>query len=623
MINQFFKKDYYISPIVILFLISLFFFLIKWGFSFYYLNEEIITKVIFESVGDGSFFYPLIKYLSQGEFNISLNSFNENLKIMALPFGSIILHSIFFKIFNIYGLIIIDFFGIFLFLIIFFKIFQFFNSSGVSILLSLIFFSIPILLSFFLKDHNFIPLNQFKDFYTLRAHRPFPANLYMFLFVYLIILMNINQIFQRRYFLFLGIIMALTFSSFYYFFVIQIISLIIFLFIKFKIKIFYALFENLDCVLFFTLTFLIFSSPFIYILMFHENDLTLASGVFDLNSEKKFFLLKYLLIKIFNFQFLFINALIITLAIIINKKKIKNFQILNIFNIIYLSSILAPILFIALSPKSGIIYHFNNNIVIFGCLSLVISSILLSKEILNLIHKKNVTLFFLIFLIFVFTKNEFNKKENIDFVRSEFNEITKIINKKKINKESDSLLTYDNRFMIWAVLSDKIRYLNLTYVGLTSKTFEMIENDLINSFYFLGLNSGDFLKFLENKKQNWRYFNPDVANFFSLRYTANSLNTYKSSRNFKPSIKEFILNSSPIYSQQIAIPEDEYERLEKKFMKKSSYQFLQPKIIILNKSLSFYEKINLNSDDYCKIFGGEFYELYFLIDENSNCKNKI
>ena len=67
-----------------------------------------------------------------------------------------------------------------------------------------------------------------------------------------------------------------------------------------------------------------------------------------------------------------------------------------------------------------------------------------------------------------------NKKENIDFVRSEFNEIAKIINKKKINKESASLLTFDNRFMIWAVLNDEIEYLNLKYVGLTSKTFEMI-----------------------------------------------------------------------------------------------------------------------------------------------------
>lgn len=621
MFNQLLKKDNDAPPLVILFWISFIFFSIKWGFSFYFLNEEIISKVIFESVADGSFFYPLIKYLSLGEFNISLNSFNENLKIMAFPFGSIILHSIFFKIFNIYGLIIIDFFGIFLFLIIFYKIFKFFNSHGVSILLSLIFFSIPLILSFFLKDFNFIPLNQFKDFYTLRVHRPFPANLYMFLFIYLIILMNTNQIFQRRYFLFLGVIMALTFSSFYYFFIIQIISIIFLLFFKFKIKIFNSLFENLDCILFFILSFLIFSSPFIYMLIFHENDLTIASGVFDLNTEKKVVLLQYFLIKIFNFQFLLINILILSLAIIINKKKYKNRQILNIFNIVYLSSIISPLLFIVLSSKSGILYHFNNNIIIFGCLSLLISLILLSEKILQLVHKKNLTWIFLIFLILISTKNELNKKKDIDPLRIEFNKITEIINKKEIDKDFDTLLTFDNRFMIWTVLSDKIQYLNLTYVGLTSKTFNMIENDLINSFNFLGLNSDDFLKFLENKKQSWRYFNPNVANFFSLRYTANSLNTYKSSKNFEPNIKDFILNSSPIYSQQIAIPEEEYERLERKFVKRKNYQPLNPSIIILNKNLPFYEKIDLNSDDYCEIFSGQIYELYFLIDQNSICEN--
>ncbi len=621
MFNQLLKKNNDISPLVILLWISFIFFSIKWGFSFYFLNEEIISKVIFESVADGSFFYPLIKYLSLGEFNISLNSFNENLKIMAFPFGSIILHSIFFKIFNIYGLIIIDFFGIFLFLIIFYKIFKFFNSHGVSILLSLIFFSIPLILSFFLKDYNFIPLNQFKDFYTLRVHRPFPANLYMFLFIYLIILMNTNQIFQRRYFLFLGVIMALTFSSFYYFFIIQIISIIFLLFFKFKIKILNSLYENLDCILFFILSFLIFSSPFIYMLIFHENDLTIASGVFDLNTEKKVVLLQYFLIKIFNFQFMLINILILSLAIIINKKKFKNRQILNIFNIVYLSSIISPLLFIVLSSKSGILYHFNNNIIIFGCLSLLISLILLSEKILQLVHKKKLTWIFLIFLILISTKNELNKKKDIDPLRIEFNKITEIINKKEIDKDFDTLLTFDNRFMIWTVLSDKIQYLNLTYVGLTSKTFNMIENDLINSFNFLGLNSDDFLKFLENKKQSWRYFNPNVANFFSLRYTANSLNTYKSSKNFEPNIKDFILNSSPIYSQQIAIPEEEYERLERKFVKRKNYQPLNPSIIILNKNLPFYEKIDLNSDDYCEIFSGQIYELYFLIDQNSICEN--
>tara|TARA_B100001057_G_scaffold410390_1_gene425450 strand:+ start:101 stop:1966 length:1866 start_codon:yes stop_codon:yes gene_type:complete len=621
MINQFQKKNYVNSPIVILFLIAFIFFSIKWGYSFYHFNEEIISKVIFESVADGSFFYPLIKYLSLGEFKISLNSLNENLKTIAFPFGSIILHSIFFKIFNIYGLIIVDFFGIFFFLIIFYKIFQFFNTSGVSILLSLIFFSIPIILNFFLKDYNFIPLNQFKEFYTLRVHRPFPANLYMFLFIYLIILMNTNQIFQRRYFLSLGAIMALTFSSFYYFFIIQIVSIIFFLFLKFRNKILDLMHKNLDCILFFIISFLIFSSPFIYMLVFHENDLTIASGVFDLNLEKKIFLLKYFLIKIFNLQFFLINIFIFTLAIIINKKEFKNRQILNIFIIIYLSSIIAPFLFIILSSKSGILYHFNNNIIIFGCLSLLISSILLSKKILDLFHQKKLTWLFLIFLIFISIKKELDKKEYIDPLRIEFNKITKIINKKKMSKDFDTLLTFDNRFMIWTVLSNKIQYLNLTYVGLTSKNFNMIENDLINSFYFLGLDSDDFLKFLENKKQNWRYFNPNVANFFSLRYTANSLNTYKSSKNFEPNIKDFILDTSPIYSQQIAIPEEEYERLERKFMKRSNNQSLNPSLIILDKNLPFYEKIDLNLDDYCEIFSGQIYELYFLKDQNLVCKN--
>ena len=126
---------------------------------------------------------------------------------------------------------------------------------------------------------------------------------------------------------------------------------------------------------------------------------------------------------------------------------------------------------------------------------------------------------------------------------------------------------------------------------------------------------------LENKKQNWRYFNPNVANFFSLRYTANSLNTYKSSKNFEPNIKDFILDTSPIYSQQIAIPEEEYERLERKFMKRSNNQSLNPSLIILDKNLPFYEKIDLNLDDYCEIFSGQIYELYFLKDQNLVCKN--
>ena len=92
-------------------------------------------------------------------------------------------------------------------------------------------------------------------------------------------------------------------------------------------------------------------------------------------------------------------------------KKIKNFQILNIFNFIYFSSILAPLLFIALSSKSGFLYHFNNNIVIFGCLSLIISLIFLKRDCKFYPQKKR-NVVFLIFLIL--SSQRMNLIKNID-----------------------------------------------------------------------------------------------------------------------------------------------------------------------------------------------------------------
>ena len=605
--------------ILIIFFISLIFFFIRWGVSFYYLNEEIISKVIFESIDDGSFFYPLIKYLSIADFNNSLNPFIKDLKVMPLPFGSIIIHTIFYKIFNIYGLIFVDLLGIFLFLLIFYNIFLLFNTTNVSIFFSLIFFSIPILLTFFFQDYNFIPLNQFKDLFTLRVHRPFPANLYMFLFVYIILIMNKTIVFKDKYFLFLGVVMALTLSSFYYFFLIEVFTLIIFIIYKFKKKFVSQLLDNYKCIIIFILSFVIISLPFIFVLLFHENDLTISAGVFDLTIEKKIVLIKYYLVNIFSSKFLIFNFIILLFSFFINKNKIKNYQVLNIFNIIYLSSIISPILFILISNKSGILYHFNNNIVIFAFLSVGIATLLFFNNLIQRISRQLIIYAFLFFTLFIFTTNEVNDKKDTNFSRIEFNQITNIIIDQKIENELDTLLTFDPQLMIWSTLSNNIKYLNLTYVGLTSKNFATIENDLINVFKFLNLDSEDFLKFLENKKNNWRYFNPNVANFFSLRYTANLLNTYKNSKDFPKNLKEFILKTSPIYSQQIAIPNDEFSRLKEKFLYINNELLPQPKIIILNKELSLFKNVRINKNEYCKIFDGDFYTLFLLSTKKNNC----
>ena len=62
-------KNYYLlfSAIIII--------SIKWLFSNHFFDEELSTKIIFESVGDGASFYPQIKYLSQMVFDQSFDRF--------------------------------------------------------------------------------------------------------------------------------------------------------------------------------------------------------------------------------------------------------------------------------------------------------------------------------------------------------------------------------------------------------------------------------------------------------------------------------------------------------------------------------------------------------------------
>ena len=108
-------KNKYINTILI---ISFFLFSIKWILSFYFFKENLLVRIIFESAGGGTY-YPFIKYLTFFEFNNSFDPYIVDLKIIALPFSGIFIHSIFLKIFGYSAFIIIEFFAIFLFLLIF------------------------------------------------------------------------------------------------------------------------------------------------------------------------------------------------------------------------------------------------------------------------------------------------------------------------------------------------------------------------------------------------------------------------------------------------------------------------------------------------------------------------
>lgn len=619
--NKNLKKKLSFDILSAILIISFIFFLIRWSYSFYYYPEEELTvKLLFESISDGSFYYPIINFFSNFDFNKSFNPNIDKLKNLPIPVGSIFFHSIFYKLFNNLGLFFIDFFGFFYFLIIFYLIFSLFNSKLNSLFFSIVLLIIPMAIDIFNIPKSTIIISQLYDFFNLRIHRPFPSNLYFFTFIYLVLFLHQQFEIKKIHMICLGIILALSFSSFYYFFLIEGISILLLFFLKFKKNFLFELKRNFTNLTTLIITFIIFSIPFIYFIFSHEKDVAVSAGVFELTYEKKIFLIRYYLTKYLDFKFLIINFLLIFLLTLINLKKIKHYQLINIIFIIYLASIFSPIIFIIISSKSGILYHFNNNIIISLFLLFIFIFIIFLKNILKVkVNYFIISLFSVLsFANYIFLQYEQNKHNQTE--RKEFNTIVKKIKK---NNNLSSLLTFDPKFMKWSTLNTNIKYLNLTMSGLTPKTHNMIENDLINVFKFLKLNELDFINFIKNKKQGWRYLNKNTQLFFYMKYTANSLNTYNSSLNFDPEILDFIKKSSPLYSQQLAIPNEEISRLKYKFIKSNMKNFFEPDIIILNKSGDLFKKIKINKLNYCNSFSGTFFNLYVSSKKVKHCNKNI
>ena len=634
MINKVIK----LNPIYSLLVIALCLFCSKWIVSVLFFNEDLIVKILFESISDGSFYYPYIKFFSILDFTNSFNPNIENLKPLAIPFGSIMMHTIFYKLFGLLGLVLVEFFGIFLFLLIFYKIFIKMFTKEYSILLSLALYSLPMLYSDFIGLNLTYANVVAENLYNLRVHRPFPSSLYMYFFIYLLVNIIDKKNIDNKYFILSGITLGLSFSSFYYFSLIGLISFLFFLIYKLK-KYFITFFlKKFYLVFLFITSFLLICLPFFISLYLHENDQTESAGVFTLKNEKKKLFLEYYINHFTSIKFLTINFIIFILTLYINTKKINHYKISNIFLLIYLASILAPILFIIIAPKSAILYHFNNSIILFLFFYLLINLLILLKDRFNL-DTNSKSIFFIIPIIILTISMDIHKNrlilknfntlkiedrglnEKIAYSeRKEFQEILNQINY-SLPKDSEniSLLTFNTNFMKWAVMSGKVEYLSLTYNGLTSKKNYMIENDLINAFKFFELDENDFLEFLKNKKKNWRYLNKYVATFMHMKYSANSINTYKDSKNFEPNVKKFLKNSSPMYSQQLAIPLEEFSRLKLAFLTNEQGGFIEPKIIILDKSLPFIKKVKIDKEKYCQVYDGLFYALYFKLNKEFNC----
>ena len=187
MLSKELRNNFFNKSTIFIFFAAFFLFVGKWIFSYYFFDDEIGIRVIFENPSDGFFYFPYVKYLSSLDFNISFDPEINNLKNISVPLYGVLFHSIFFKIFGNYSFIILEFFFISAFLIIFYFIFQKFNFSKLmSINLAILLFIIPILIDFF-EFSRISYLSNFSDFYNLRFQRPLVVALFFFIFILFLI----------------------------------------------------------------------------------------------------------------------------------------------------------------------------------------------------------------------------------------------------------------------------------------------------------------------------------------------------------------------------------------------------------------------------------------------------
>ena len=241
---------------------TLLLFIFKWIFSYIFFKDDISLKIIFDTPGDGYFYYVYTEALSNFTFNKSFDGEIENLRNIPTPFYAVLFPAILFKIFGNYSILFLEFIFIFLFLLIISKIFKRLNFSNSScILLAIFLFFIPSLLNIFKIDSlpYFISLT---DIYSLRFPRPLIVNIFFYSFILLIFSTDKEKLFTKKSITLIAMILIFSLSSFYYFFILEILTLTFFIFHKLKLVEIFT-FKNFKNFIFLVVTFSFLSIPFI------------------------------------------------------------------------------------------------------------------------------------------------------------------------------------------------------------------------------------------------------------------------------------------------------------------------------------------------------------------------
>ena len=575
------KKNY------ILFIIPLVIFCSKWAISYMIFPSDFtITKVLFDT--PDSQYYPIVKSLANFDFSPSYNESIKTENLLTFPYGPIILHSVFYKIFGNISFIIIEYVFIFLFFLVTFKIFEHigfsFNSSLFSTLLILF---LPTL-SELLSNFSIVYIENLKivlgSIFSSRFPRPQVTGLYYLVFIYLSLKfsVDINKNTNKKYSILFALILGLILNSFFYFFIYCCLALLILLIVKLKKNLLSFIISKFNFLLIFFILLVIVSIPFFLQLYFGETDYSTRIGLVEIDLKDKIYLNKFFLKSLLRFEplMIFFTSMFLTIFIKNFFQKEQLFNKIDIFFYLYLSSLLTPFLFITFSSKVIAIYHFANYILVNGLLYISFSSLSIlyfyqKSRVKNIISKKKeiIRLFLMIIILFLFSLQNYNilKVKND---RNIFNEINQIFIENRIVKSKTYLFTNDMRIAnLWTFNKNKNLLISDGYTNaITNK--KIVEN-LVIGLKLIGINREEFKEILEFKGPHYTQRNPIIQHLFNYQYQANKFQQFSDNEQYTANELERINKTSPLRVMANILPQDEK-----------------------NKFLSVFDNVNLEENNY-------------------------
>lgn len=590
----------------IIFFITITFFILKYSYSLIYFKSDFfITKILIET-GDIQY-YPLVKSLSQFELNPTYNNYFVANKIITFPYFSLIWHSILFKFLGYYSFFLLEFIFIFLTYLILYKIFKKFEISDLfSIFFGLLILSLPSLFNFFepLNLKYFELINQLikRNFGNIFP-RPLVAFFYLYLFLYFLICFHVNK--KSIFILPLSITLFLMANSFYIYFITSFFLLLFSLLFISKKNIVNFIKENNQV---FFLSFIIILSGLFLIFyqnLFGEPDYSRRLGFTKISLYEKTFLLKYFLKNLFRLEIIFLISLVLILNSNVKKifTNIKVYNLLIIFFYFFICSLIAPFIFVIISPVIIHIYQFFDFIILTSFFYILFFLInFFYEKFKNSFYQKfliNTLCFFLLILTFLHHKNNvINPIVNQDTVytlnRSDVNLINKFLLENSYKKSNKLLFTNDNIVInLW--LFNQNKFLSVPESFANSLNDNQIERSLFIAFRSLNLSENDLKRYLDLKNSSDRNFFSTF--FYGSKYQANSFKKFSDINDYLLEDRVKILNAPPLRSHSNFLPESEKSGILLRYKKFRLLNYENtPDLIILNKNAF----INFSPKQYLK-----------------------